>query len=82
MRLARIIFAALVLLVLSGTALPASAQDLIAVKRAKVSYEIDKGVSAEDEAEIRQGIRLAQDYFMETFGIDVLEPVARRAAEH
>ena len=38
-------------------------------------FQIDSGVSAEDEAYVREGVRLAQDFLAATFGLDVTAPV-------
>ena len=43
--------------------------------QAEVKFRFDTGVSAEDEAYVREGIRLAQDFVAVTFGLDVTEPV-------
>jgi hypothetical protein len=40
-----------------------------------VTFNFDTGVTAEDEAYIREGVRLAQDFIAATFGLDVSEPV-------
>jgi hypothetical protein len=40
-----------------------------------ITYRIDERVTAEDEAYIREGIRLAQDYLLETLDVTVDGPV-------
>jgi hypothetical protein len=43
--------------------------------RAKVTFSFAKGVGQGDQQLVREGIRLAQDYFIAAFGVDVREPV-------
>jgi hypothetical protein len=43
--------------------------------RGTVTFTFDGGVTSEDEAYVREGVRLAQDFVAETFGLDVSAPV-------
>jgi hypothetical protein len=58
--------------VLSAAITPVSAQD---ARPATVAYEILKDVSAEDQAYVREGIWLAQDYFAAELGAAVHDPM-------
>lgn len=50
-----------------------------AAELAEVTFEIDGGVSNEDEAYLREGVRLAQDFLLAEFGADVGAPVTVQA---
>ncbi len=66
-------FVILFLLITSLPVLTVSAQS--EGDRAEVTFLFDENVSADQDALIREGIRLAQDYFIATFGKDVGQDV-------
>jgi hypothetical protein len=45
------------------------------VSRAKLTFRTEAGIATEDRDDIKEGLRLAQDFFDDSFGIDVAQPV-------
>lgn len=66
----------LLVMLLTTMLFPASATaSSEAASRTDVTFKFDANVSAEDQLIVREGIRFAQDYLIDTFGVDVQVPV-------
>jgi hypothetical protein len=61
-----LIAAALAITLVQGAALPGTA-----TSNSEIVYRIGDNVTAEDESYVREGIRLAQEYLLDAFGVTV-----------